>query len=232
MTDRAIGLPTTVVVVVRNGERALPGALACIDAQTRPPERVLLVDGQSTDRTAEIAKSHARVEYVLQPDLGLAAARNLAIERCGTDVIAFLDHDDRWAPEKLERQLSELEARPDLGYVTCLLRRRRTDDAHQTFDQLDEDIVAGTTPSALVARRSVFDAIGGFDPGLRIGCDADWFARARDHGVPSEVLDDVLVDKLLHDRNLSSDAATNQREMLTVVRRSLQRKRAAEGPPS
>lgn len=232
MTGHADKLTTTAVVVVRNGEQALPGALACIDQQTRHPERVLLVDGQSTDRTAEIAQSHQGVDYVLQPDLGLAAARNLAIQRCDTDVIAFLDHDDRWAPNKLERQLSELETRPDLGYVTCLLRRCRTDASHRAFDQLDGDIVPGSTPSALVARLALFETVGDFDPSLRIGCDADWFARARDHGVPSAVLDDVLVDKLLHDRNLSSDATTNQREMLMVVRRSLQRKRAADGPPS
>lgn len=232
MIRQATILTSTAVVVVRNGERALPGALACIDAQTRRADRVLLVDGRSTDRTAEIAEGHPGLDYVLQPDLGLAAARNLAVELCDTDVVAFLDHDDRWAPEKLERQLSELESRPDLGYVTCLLRRCRTGVSHAAFDQLDGDVVPGSTPSALVARLSLFDAIGGFDPSLRIGCDADWFARARDHGVPSAVLDDVLVEKLLHDRNLSSDAATNQREMLTVVRRSLQRKRAAEGPLS
>jgi glycosyltransferase involved in cell wall biosynthesis len=214
----------SVIIVVRNGERALPGALDSIQAQTRPPDQVLVVDGQSIDRTAEIARSRD-VEHILQPDLGLASARNLGLASTRGEVVAFLDHDDRWHHSKLERQLDLMVANPTLRYTTTKLRRRRAADAHGAFDRLDGDIVDGATPSTLMAHRSVFADVGPFDTGLRIGCDADWFARARDLGVETAMIDEALVDKHLHRDNLSTDAATNQHEMLEVVRRSLARKR-------
>ncbi len=221
-------MTVSVIVVVRNGERALPGALDSIEAQTHRPTQILVVDGQSTDRTAEIAMARD-VGYLLQPDLGLASARNLGIASATGAFVAFLDHDDRWLPTKLERQLERMHAQPDLGYTTTRLRRLRADDAHRSFDRLDGDIADGATPSTLVARRSALTTVGPFDPTLRIGWDADWFARARDLGVPTAMLDDVLVDKHLHRQNLSTDAATNQHEMLEVIRRSLARKRADRG---
>ncbi len=231
MTENAGALAVvSVIVVVRNGERALAGALDSIAGQTRQPDQVLVIDGQSTDRTAEIARARD-VDYVLQPDLGLASARNLGISLCVGDLIVFLDHDDRWLPAKLERQLSTMAAHPNLAYVTTMLRRHRADDAHGSFAQLAGDIVNGATPSTLMARRSTFDLVGPFDPSLRIGCDTDWFARARDLALPTEMLDEVLIEKHLHRLNLSTDGATNQREMLEVVRRSLSRKRS-DGAPS
>ncbi len=230
MTSDAVApLAVSVIVVVRNGERALAGALDSIAAQTHQPDQVLVVDGQSTDRTAEIAQARD-VDYVLQSDLGLASARNLGVHRCVGELIAFLDHDDRWMPTKLERQLDAMAADPRLAYVTTLLRRHRGGDAHDSFAQLDGDVVDGSTPSTLLARRSAFDLVGPFDNSLRIGCDADWFARARDLALPTMMLDEVLIEKHLHAANLSTDGGTNQREMLEVIRRSLSRKR--QGPSS
>jgi glycosyltransferase involved in cell wall biosynthesis len=229
-SDAGTSLALSVIVVVRNGERALAGALDSIVAQTRQPDQVLVIDGQSTDRTAEIAQARD-VEYLLQPDLGLASARNLGIRAATGELIAFLDHDDRWMPNKLERQLEAMTADPSLAYVTTLLRRRRADDAHGAFAQLAGDVVSGATPSTLLARRSTFDLVGPFDPSLRIGCDADWFARARDLALPTVMLDEVLIEKHLHATNLSADGGTNQRDMLEVIRRSLARKRS-DGSPS
>lgn len=222
--DEAAPGSTSVIVVVRNGERALAGALDSIAAQTHQPDQVVVVDGQSTDRTAQIAQARD-VDYVMQPDLGLASARNLGLGHCTGDLIAFLDHDDCWLPTKLERQLEAMAADPKLVFVTTLLRRRRGADAHDSFEQLVGDVVAGATPSTLLARRFTFDLVGPFDPSLRIGCDADWFARARDLALPTSMLDDVLVEKHLHSANLSTDGGTNQLEMLEVIRRSLARKR-------
>ncbi len=77
------------IIVARNSERFLADALHSIARQSRQPNEIIVVDGQSTDNTAAIARSFAGVRYILQPDLGIARARNLAIEAAAGEFIAF-----------------------------------------------------------------------------------------------------------------------------------------------
>jgi glycosyltransferase involved in cell wall biosynthesis len=218
----------SVITVVKNGEQYLSEALSSILAQSLPPCEILVVDGHSTDRTAAIARAFAGVRYLRQPDEGLANARNLGIAAARGELIAFLDHDDLWAPEKLRTQARWMADDPELGYTTTLLRfvaeagaapRPTADGAAMHAPR------PGCTPSALLARRELFDRIGRFDPAYAIGCDADWFTRARDQRVPAAVVPRVLVYKRLHRSNLSIDAALNRREMFRVARASITRTR-------
>ena len=110
----------SVITVVKNGERYLAEALQSILNQTLPPCEIILVDGQSTDRTAEIARSFAGLRYLCQQDQGLANARNLGIAAAQGELVAFLDHDDLWPPEKLDTQVRYMLERPELGYTTTL----------------------------------------------------------------------------------------------------------------
>ena len=66
MSERPL---VSVIVIVRNGERFLAAALQSIRAQTYRPIEILVVDGQSTDRTAETVRSFADMRYLIQPDL-------------------------------------------------------------------------------------------------------------------------------------------------------------------
>jgi glycosyltransferase involved in cell wall biosynthesis len=226
-------IDVSVVVVVRNGERHLADALASLEAQTRAAGEVVLVDGQSTDRTATIARSFERVRYVRQPDLGLASARNLGIARSTLPLVAFLDHDDLWLPEKLGAQVELLLASPELLYVTCeleLLVERGASLEPRRAAAARTAARTGATPSALVAWRKAFDLVGLFDPRYSIGCDADWFARARDLGVAAAVVQRALVRKRLHGRNLSTAADVNRQELFEVARRSLARQRERRRP--
>jgi hypothetical protein len=82
----------------------------------------------------------------------------------------------------------------------------------------------------LLARRAVFDIVGRFDPRLSSAEDVDWFSRAADLRIPSDVVDRVLLHKRVDDKNLSlSDAASSQ-NLLTVVKRSLDRRRVTPAP--
>jgi glycosyltransferase involved in cell wall biosynthesis len=215
----------TVITVVRNGQRYLPQALESIRGQTCPPSEVIVVDGQSTDDTSRIARAFPGVRYVLQTDLGLAGARNLGLSIATGDYVAFLDHDDQWLPAKLERQMQTLEADPALQYATTLLRFQLDEGWSRpglTREELQQPRHA-CTPSALVARRKLLVDMGGFDTRLSLGCDADWFARARDARVPSALVPEVLLLKRLHKQNLSTDVARNRREMFLVARQSIAR---------
>jgi len=92
------------IVPVFNGERYLPEALQSILSQSYRPLEIIVADDGATDRTAEIAAAFkARVRYMKQDNAGSAAARNLGIHAASGDLLAFLDADDLWHAEKLER---------------------------------------------------------------------------------------------------------------------------------
>src|SRR4051812_2876154 len=101
----------SVIVPVRNGERFLTEALDSVLAQSRKPdELVIVVDPGSTDRSLEIARACSMATVVEQQGSGIAAAWNQGISQARGELLAFLSADDRWTPDKLERQLSVLQA--------------------------------------------------------------------------------------------------------------------------
>ena len=107
-------------------ERFVGEAIESVLAQTRPPDRFLVVDDGSPDGSADVVASYSSrgVELVRQENAGAHATLNRAVatvaEDC--DVIAILDSDDVWEPERLEQCAGFLDARPDLGVVCTGLR--------------------------------------------------------------------------------------------------------------
>lgn len=233
-SSTSIALPERVkslriTAIVRNGERFLTDALQSIAHQTSPPDEIIVVDGQSTDRTAQIARSFPGVRYLHQPDLGIANARNLAVAAATGDFVAFLDADDLWTPDKLQVQLAYMQANPHLMYTTTLLRLFCEPDTpprpgfrEEGFDQGIE----GRFPGTMLARRAVFDRVGLFDPVFSVAFEVDWFARAQDLGAPSAVVEKVLLHKRIHGANNAIQREQFHRKWSVVMRRSLLRKRS------
>lgn len=214
-------MDVSVVMIVRDGARFLPGAIESVLAQTCPPDEIMLIDGASTDETTQIAARYG-VAIEQQPATGIADARNHGIARTNGELVAFLDCDDRWLPTKLERQSVLFDVPTQADYsVTMLLRRPAGAGIaiHPVFaDHLASGPVRGLTPSTLVVRRSVVDRIGLFDGALGLGCDSDWFARASRLDLRRVDVDEVLVHKILHDANASIDVASTRRALLCTVR--------------
>ncbi|MGE0725021.1 MAG: glycosyltransferase family 2 protein [Alphaproteobacteria bacterium] len=207
------GPRVSAIVCVRNGARWIARALASIRAQRRPPDDIVVVDGRSTDGTAAIAAA-PDVRIVIQPGTGLADARNAGIAAAAGDLLAFLDHDDRWTPDKLAIQLDLMDA---TGADHCVghLRRVRIDGA-PVAGPLGAPRL-GRTPGTLLATRGAFDRIGGFDPALGMGCDMDWFIRAGDCGPPAAIASEIVLLKSIRADSLSADPAANRRAALAVL---------------
>ena len=110
----------SVVIPAYNAAQTLAETIASVLRQTITPLEILVIDDASTDGTAALAiLQHPLVRLVSAPvNGGGSTARNLGILHAQGDFIAFLDADDRWAPDKLERQLQQLEDDPDAGRVS------------------------------------------------------------------------------------------------------------------
>ncbi|MGI4893804.1 MAG: glycosyltransferase family 2 protein [Janthinobacterium lividum] len=99
----------TVVMPAKDRETLIGRALDSIDAQSVRPRETIVVDDGSSDDTAGIARAHGASVIRLNLSGGSGPARNLGIEAAGTRWIAFLDSDDAWDPDHLERTLAALE---------------------------------------------------------------------------------------------------------------------------
>jgi glycosyltransferase involved in cell wall biosynthesis len=108
----------SVIVAVKNGERFLASAInsVLLEQDYRPIE-MIVVDGQSTDRTAQIAQSFAQVRYIHQVNKGVFDAYNVGIDAAKGELVAFLSRDDLWTPDKLSVQVSYLMDHPKIQYT-------------------------------------------------------------------------------------------------------------------
>lgn len=221
----------SVIVPVHNGARFLAAALDSVAAQDYGSVEIVVVDDGSSDNSAEIAASY-RVRLLQQPNRGVAEARNAGVAESSGELLAFLDQDDLWLERKVSRQVAALEADPTLGFVLTrmdILLEPGTPRPEWLPEQMRWQDSRGTVPSALMVRREAFERVGGFDPGYRLTCDADWLARAKDAGVRWSAVDEILVRYRIHGGNEIYDRDAVLREVLAVVGASLRRQRSVIG---
>ena len=220
-------LAISVVCIVRNGEAYLEAALRSVFASTYPVLEVLVVDGGSTDRTAEIAAwMGARV--LPQRSTGIADAYNEGIAAARGSCVAFISHDDLWDPTKLEKQVAFLTRNPEA--LTCFCHVRHVLEGTVTPPGFREELLDRSLPGlimeALLARREAFDLVGPFDSAFPVGNDTDWFGRARNIGLDLAVLPDTLVIKRVHGKNATLDPQGFNRQLMDVVRASVVRNKS------
>lgn len=111
-------LSVSVVIPLYEGRELVTEALDSVAAQTSPPHEVIVVDDGSTDGGAEVARAHPLAPRVLrQANRGPAAARNAGVAVATGDLIALLDADDLWVPDKLARQVEAFRLRPEIGWA-------------------------------------------------------------------------------------------------------------------
>jgi glycosyltransferase involved in cell wall biosynthesis len=216
----------SVIVPAYNRERYLGAALDSVLAQDYRPLEIVVVDDGSTDGTARVARAYPDVRYLHQANQGVAAARNAGIAASRGELIAFLDSDDLWAPEKLRLQVGFLLEHPRVGY--CLARMRNFLEPGCPpppwigVDELSR-VEFGIVPGTLVARRDVFERVGGFDPRYPCGSDTDWFFRAKDAGIALGFLGEILLLRRVHDANLSASRGPNFPILARIVKASVAR---------
>ena len=212
-------------------------ALASIAAQTIPPREAIVADDGSDDGTAKaaeacgprLAAAGVALKIVRQPHLGPGAARNRAIVESSGAWLAFLDADDEWLPEKIERSLAvAAKSGADIlshnylavneGSETLAdCARHCPPDADPFTVQLLRGFIATTT---VMARRDLLIRGGGFDPGLRSGQDYDlWLALLALPGTRFRVFPEALARYHVTADSVSSRIGLRREAALTILAR-------------
>jgi glycosyltransferase involved in cell wall biosynthesis len=201
-----------VVLATNRAGDFLEEAIASLAAQTVAVQLVVVDDG-SPDPKA-VARAAAQVpgaRVIRQDPAGVGVARNRGAAALSTPLIAFLDDDDRWHPERAARHATALREHPDAAWSYCGLRT--IDASGRVLAEADQVAVTSRLGIArrdtgillpnLLLRRDAFEAVGGFHSALRLAEDLDLLLRLAGHGrgvfVPGG-----LVDYRTHGANTSA----------------------------
>jgi glycosyltransferase involved in cell wall biosynthesis len=228
------GMPlVSVVIPAFNTARFIPATLNSVLSQSLRDFEILLVnDGSPDTPELELALKpySARIRYIKQLNRGPSAARNAGIREARGKYIAFLDSDDLWFPEHLEKQVSTLERDPSLGLtysngihiedeMPISISFDRTPQIEPvTFESLLREDATVSTSSTVALRQAVVDA-GLFDEALRRCEDFDLWLRMAHRGVRMTLTRDIQFYHRLAN-GLARDSILMKRARAEVYRKT------------
>ena len=229
----------SVVITAWNAADTLAETLDSVAAQTRLPNEVIVVDDGSTDQTAEVAKNHKLpLQVVSKSNGGMTSAINAGVDAATGDVIAFLDSDDLWLPNKTELQLAFLDENPSVDIVTGHYEAFECPsippERFATMDYAKGRQPGYLTGCVMIRKRWLFGAQYRFDEKLKFNGLMDWFIRARDGGAVEKVMPDLVMRRRIRPGTLGSRAAASaskqsfDKDVLEIARRALAMKREAK----
>jgi len=228
MTGLHPSLPSVdVVIPAYNAETFITKTLESVAKQSYPIQSVIVVnDGSIDDTQACILQciqsfQHLNIILINQENAGLSAARNAGIRRSGADLIALLDADDFWSPEKLSNQVQLFSNGPmiNLGVVYCAYLLINEQD--QLLPSTPKSVIAPTlrgnvyqklllgnfisgSGSSVLIKRSVFSDTGLFDEDLSACEDWDmWMRIAKKYQF--DFINEPLVAIRVHQNNMQKD---------------------------
>lgn len=212
----ATNLMVSVIIPTYNRARYIREAVDSVLAQTYNNTEIIVVDDGSTDNTKEILNHYgSKIRYIYQKNSGPSASRNKGIKQSNGEVIAFLDSDDIWLPEKLELQVKLIQQSQNIGLVSGgiymadasgkiisdpIIKRNYENRRSFIRELMVHNIVTGGGSTALI-KKKCFDELGLFNEDLWIGEDWNmWLRIAKQYEV--KFVEKPLVKYRIHGSNL------------------------------
>jgi glycosyltransferase involved in cell wall biosynthesis len=179
----------SVVIPNYNYGRYISDAIDSALGQTLKPHEVVVVDDGSTDDSLEVLQEYeGRITLIRQTNQRAAGARNAGAEAATGEYLAFLDADDYWHSQKLEKQVERMESDLEVGLVHCGMFFV-DEERKEVSEHLDgqegwvaekllrfQPVIIGPGSSTLV-RKDVFHDVGGYDTDLQNSEDWDFSVR-------------------------------------------------------
>jgi glycosyltransferase involved in cell wall biosynthesis len=201
----------SIIMPTYNRAEYISEALDSIKRQTFKDYEIIVIDDGSTDNTKEIVETYKGIRYMYLDHGGIAWARNTAVKAARGKWLAFLDSDDLWVDDKLQKQVDYIKAHPDCRIVYSDFKNF-TDIPEEELTERQKELlrsdISWYLPSALVDTR-LFDEIGLFDKAKEPNDDTDWNFRLKFYRVDmGHCIHEVLYLRRVHSSNISSTQRT------------------------
>lgn len=217
-----MSIAVSVVMPAYNAEKYIDESIVSVIKQTFTDWELIVVDDGSTDTTAKIIKKYAdadsRIRYIYQQNKRLGAARNTAIQAAKGEWIAFLDSDDLWLPQKLEKQLEAAKSfETDVTFTNGYILYEENGQSEEynsmygafTGREIYRFLFWGNFIPVLsvLLKKSVADKIGFQDESPYVyGCeDWDYWMRISKSGATFFGMDDRLFTYRIHKGAMSQN---------------------------
>jgi glycosyltransferase involved in cell wall biosynthesis len=207
----------SVIIPNYNYARYVGQAIESVINQTYSNIEIIVVNNGSTDNSLEILKGFGdRICLVNQENLGQSGARKSGLSKATGDFIAFLDADDTWEPQKIEKQLHLFSSKTQLVYcgigrfsessskrISTHLPRFSGSCAPAFINQPGVSIVLSGESTAVFSR-ALLEKVGGFDPELNSAAGWDFFRRCSKF-TDFDFVPEALTNYRIHDSNMSNN---------------------------
>jgi glycosyltransferase involved in cell wall biosynthesis len=219
----------SVIIPAYNAEPYLEEAISSVLGQDYRPIEIIVVDDGSTDDTAGVARGFgSSVRYEFQPNSGAGAARNKGVDLARGEFLSFIDADDLWGEGKLSAQMKVIREKPEADIVFGHVQQFYSpdmDEGQRRAISIPEETMQGFHAGTMLIRRDDFLRVGHFESDLKMGEFIDWYARAKECGLKSVMMDCVLMKRRIHSNNMGTRERSHQSDYLRVLRASLQRRK-------
>ena len=220
----------SVITPTYNSAKYILEAIDSVLAQTHAPAEIIVVDDGSKDNTRTILDSYiksGKIKYFYQNNSGPGAARNMAISRASGELIAFLDADDIWEPDKLERQ-AKFFTDSQIGIVYSDMKFIGSKFKFKYFSEIEPEFHRGhifeeliqanfIATSTTVIRKSFFDSVRGFKENISIGEDYDLWLRMG-MTCKADFVPRALVQYRIHSEQVSRSAYKTHKEAQKIYK--------------
>jgi len=223
----------SVIIPTYNRETFIQKALESVFAQTYQDFEIIVMDDGSTDATRDIVSGlDKRVRYFYQENKGIAGARNAGIMKSGGEFVAFLDSDDYWMPDKLERQIRLFNEHPEYGMVASCCASVRLDGSFRKKNRpgrsgwILRDLFTKNfiRTSSAVIRRESLDKTGLFDENLTECEEYDLWLRIAAR-YPVGFINESLAVYVDNPAGVSTDSLAGRICRLTVLEKDYLKKK-------
>lgn len=198
----------SVIIPTFNRAQWISCAINSVLSQTYSDYEIIVVDDGSTDNTKSVIElyQNPKIKYFFQNNSGVSSARNKGISESSGDWLAFLDSDDEWLPEKLQRQISLLKKYPEV--ILLLSNNYFINGCHKTtlFEKrninINADIMINEPlgflinnaffSSTVMVKKSIISKSGAFDTAMSFSEDLDFIWRTSTQGALGVVYDPLV----------------------------------------
>lgn len=219
----------SVIIPVYNCERYVADAIESVLAQTYKPTEIIVVDDGSTDKSAKIIEQYIpSVQYAHQSHNGSGAARNLGIELAHGNFFSFLDADDTWMKEKLTYQMEAFKNDPGLDMAFGHIINFYSPDLPEHMKNkifCPSEKMPGLSAGSMLIKKEAFFRAGAFQTNWQLGEFIDWYIRAKECGLTSFMVPEVVLRRRLHADNMGIRDRDSRNDYVRILKAFLDRRR-------